>query len=321
MRRIVFNCNQTQKQGLGHFLRCLNLARHMKIDGKFQISFAGAFSPFSLSALNKEDIKVVHVISDAELFKYLNYYDYIITDRYDIDQKYLNTLTDFKGIKSIIIDDFNTLNFSNQDLVINFRVGVDHYFYGSKSVALGEKFFIFKPEFNKIRENYQFSSSVKSVLFFGTGTNKNTKIFKDLPSILINKFPDIKIMHITNDPLLIQSKSYTPKSLNNSIEEYFRQADAIVNGGGLIKYEAAFCGIPSATLSTTIEQHEDTKILAQKGLLYDLGCQHNYKKEEVEKRMVDFIMNSNIRFDQNKKGLKFFMPNSINNLIQKINEI
>ena len=96
---------------------------------------------------------------------------------------------------------------------------------------------------------------------------------------------------------------------------------AIINGGGLIKYEAAFCGIPSATLSTTMEQHEDTEILAQKGLLFNLGCQLNISIKDLEIQLIEFITNSKTRFKLNQSGLELFNPSSINNLIQKVYEL
>lgn len=321
MIKIVFNCNQTKMQGLGHFSRCLNFARHLKIKKKFDISFIGMFSTFSLSILQKEDFKVYSLICDEDLFIGLKKYDYIITDRYDIDQDHLDKIASFKDIKSIIIDDFNTLNFSNHDLVVNFRVGVNHYRYDSKTAALGEKFFIFKPELSQIRENYKFNSTVKRILFFGTGTNKSNIKFNDLPEFLIQHFPHLEIVHATNEPLDIKSRRYISKPLSNSFENYFKKVDATINGGGLIKYEVSFCGIPSATLSTTKDQHLDTEILSKKGLLYNLGNQQIENKAKIQKRVINFINDPKTRQSISQKGKIVFTPESINNLINRIYEL
>lgn len=320
MHRIVFNCNQTRKQGLGHFFRCLNLAIHLKREKSFRVSFAGSFSSFSLSLLKNENFKTYLLTSNKALYNILEKFDYIVTDRYDIDQCHINKLLDLQ-IKTIFIDDFNRLNFKAQDLIINFRIGIEHYNYKSNSVALGENFFIYKPELIQIRNNYQFSDSIKRLLFFGTGTNKSNDFFNQIPNFIIKHFHDIEIIHIANDSLGIPSKRYKFVNFNNSIEQYFGKICAIINGGGLIKYEAAFCGIPSATLSTTQEQHEDTEILAQKGLLFNLGCQLNKDREELQIKLIEFITNSQIRFKLNQAGLEFFTPTSIHNIIQKIYEL
>lgn len=320
MRKIVFNCNQTKKQGLGHFFRCLNLAMHLKKEKSFNVSFAGTFSSFSLTLLKNQDFNIIQLTSNEELFNFLEQFDYIITDRYDIDQPYINNLLDTQ-IKTIFIDDFNGLDFTAHDLIINFRIGIEHFKYKSNHVALGERFFIYKPELIQIRNDYQFNESIKRILFFGTGTNKSNDFFNWIPIFLIEYFHDIEIIHITNEPLEIPSNRYKSVNYNNTIEQYFGKTCAIINGGGLIKYEAAFCGIPSATLSTTHEQHEDTEILAQKGLLFNLGCQLNNDREAIETKLIEFITNSKIRFKLNQTGLEFFTPNSIHNIIQKINEL
>ena len=321
MHKVVFNCNQTQKQGFGHFFRCLNFARHMKLKKNFQISFIGMFSNFSLSILEKESFNVVNLKSNDDLFSNLVKYDYLITDRYEINQNHLDNIANNHEIKSIIIDDFNELNFSNQDLVINFRVGINHYSYSSNKVALGEKFFIYKPELLNIREKYNFSSNVKKVLFFGTGTNKSNNNFNNLPSYLINQFPKIEILHVTSQPLNIKSNRYIAKPYNGLIENYLEKVDATINGGGLIKYETSFCGIPSASLSTTNKQHEDTLLLEQEGLLYNLGNQLTENKIKVENRIKNFINNPKIRKTISNNGINFFTPKSVNNLINKIYEI
>jgi len=137
----------------------------------------------------------------------------------------------------------------------------------------------------------------------------------------LDKYDDIEIIHITTIPLLVDNQRYFTKKLDYSIEKYFEKTDVIINGGGLIKYESAFCGIPSATLSTTNDQHQDTIILAKNSLLYNLGNQEFENKQDVESRIIKFINDSKLRRCLHKKGKSFFTPNSIKNLIQKINEL
>jgi len=213
------------------------------------------------------------------------------------------------------------LDFSNHDLVVNFRVGVDDISYEAKNEALGENFFIYKPELDQIRTHYQFSPEVNKVLFFGTGTNKSNATFNELPAFLISEFPQLKIIHITNQPLDISSEQYSSKAYTNSIETFFEDADVTINGGGLIKYEAAFCGIPCATLSTTKDQHDDTEILAQKGLLFNLGNQEIETRKVVQERLIRFIKDVKLRKTIHERGRLLFTPKSVNNLIKKIHEL
>ena len=105
------------------------------------------------------------------------------------------------------------------------------------------------------------------------------------------------------------------------IENYLEKVDATINGGGLIKYETSFCGIPSASLSTTNKQHEDTLLLEKQGLLYNLGNQQNEIKINIENRINNFINNPKIRKTISNNGINFFTPKSVNNLINKIYEL
>ncbi len=321
MDRLVFNCNQNQKHGLGHFFRCLNLARHLRKINKFKISFIGYFSSFSTSVLINERFSFTNLQSQKKLLASLGKFDYAIIDRYDIDQIFLDELVNLKKTKSIFIDDFNYLDFSNQNLVINFRIGVENYKYDSKLKAIGENFFIFKPELIQVRENYKFREKVKNVLFFGSATDKYNSTFNGLPIFLLNNFRDIEVTHLTNKPLSSRNARYHPKKLQFSIEKYLNKSDVIFNGGGLIKYEAAFCGIPSATLSTTNEQHDDTLNLENKEVLYNLGNQKIIDKEGVQNRAIEFIKDVSTRKRLHNKGIELFTVKSINNLIEKINEI
>ena len=321
MRKIAFNCNQTKKQGLGHFFRCLNLAKHMSILRNCNIYFLGEFSSFSNKILNELGFKIIKVNSKKAIESYIDDFDILITDRYDIDQDYLNFLANNKEIKKVFIDDFNVLDFTQQDLVINFRVGASAFNYNSKDYALGPEYFIYTPILSKIRMNYKFRNDVNLVLFYGTSTNQSNSFFMKLPQYLIKTYKNINVIHLTNHLSFFKHKRYKTINLNPDIEKHFETADIIINGGGLIKYEAAFCGIPSATLSTTIEQHEDTLVLEKENLLYNLGCQTNTEKINLEEKLNCFIQDSVLRQSLYEEGRKFFKPRSITNLINKINEL
>lgn len=321
MDRLVFNCNQNQEHGLGHFFRCLNLARHLRKLNKFKISFIGDFSSFSTSVLINESFSFTDLQNQKYLLSSLEKFDFVIIDRYDINQIFLDEIACLEKTKSIFIDDFNQLDFSNQNLVINFRIGIENFKYKSKLKAIGENFFIFKPELIQVRENYKFREKVKNILFFGSATNKCKDTFDDLPFFILNNFDDIEVTHITNKALSSKNNRYHPKKFQFSIEKYLKKADVIFNGGGLIKYEAAFCGIPAATLSTTNEQHDDTLNLEVKEVLFNLGNQKIIDKEEVQKRAGEFIKDVSVRRRIHNKGIELFTSKSINNLIEKINEI
>ena len=319
MKRILFNCNQTQQQGLGHFSRCLNLAKHMLLDGNFDITFIGKFSSFAESVLIKEKIPFFSVKNDSEIFDQVNRFHLILFDRYDLNQQFIEKFAEIDELKCIYIDDFNQMDFSKQDLVINFRVGAENFDYTTKNKALGKDYFIFNPSLSNVRERYEFKSKVKNLLLFGSGTNQSNTTFTDIPRWLINEFPELHITHITSEPVLNSCERYSSIDISSSIERRFIEADAIINGGGLIKYEASYCGIPAATLSTTSEQHLDTLILEKAGLLFNIGDQSKTSRNTVKIKVIDFIKSKSVREKLHHTGRTFFSPDSVKNLIIMIN--
>lgn len=321
MKNITFNCNQTSKNGLGHFFRCINLAKHISSSFNYKIVFIGNYSSFSKKILKKNKFVFFGSTSKKTIDEYISNTDILITDRYDINQEYLNFLSLKTHIKKVFIDDFNLLDYSGQDLVVNFRVGVSDYKYKSKKSLLGPNYFIYDPNLVDVQKNFCFSDKVNSVLLYGTATNIKNSLFNKIPEILLNKFDDIVITHLVNDKIPFRHHRYKQINFTKNISNFLKNSDIIINGGGLIKYESAFCGIPAASLSTTFDQHQDTIILEKNNLLFNLGYIEESDIESISKNLEDFISNSKIRNAINRNCKKIFTKDSINNLIKNINEL
>jgi spore coat polysaccharide biosynthesis predicted glycosyltransferase SpsG len=321
MRKVAINCNQTKEHGFGHFFRCLSLARHMIATNDYTITFVGEFSIFAKEILETFGLMFEEIYSNEKLKLQIELFDILITDRYDIDQSYLDSLKNHKKTKRVFLDDFNILDFTGQDLVINFRVGIESISYNSISNALGPKYFIYKPELFKIRTNYIFRNEVKAILMFGTATEKNSLAFMNLPKFILFNYKDITVFHLTDSLISFNHDRYKIIRYSSNIEKHFSLADVIINGGGLIKYEAAFCGIPAATLSSTEEQHGDTLILESENLLFNLGSKKDIDSIKIQENLLRFINDDKLRFNLSKTGKEKFKPDSIYNLIKKINEL
>lgn len=317
MKKLIFNCNQNNTSGLGHFKRCLNLARLMKCSKLFDITFIGEYSFFSIQLLKKYKFNFINSKQKNLLFISLSEYDIIVIDRYDIDQLFLNSLNNYE-IKTVFIDDFNEFDFVNQDMVINFRVGVKGLKYKSRFNFIGHDYFIYNPELLETRLNYEFNNEVKKILFFATATNQIGHVFDSLPFRLHKKFKNISITYVTSTPSKRKASNFEELKFLSSIESKLLDSDLVINGGGLLKYEASFSSVPSATLSTNEEQHEDTKILEKEGIIYNLGLATKENIINVENKLIDLIQNTEQRRKIHTKCKVFFQPKSLNNLIEEI---
>lgn len=323
MKRILIRCDQNKYSGFGHFSRCLSLARHILMTEKVSLLFLGNFSEFSISLLNRYNIEYRKIEEKKfESFKEQDFIHstHIIFDSYFINQDYLNKISKLNA-KSIFIDDTCTLDFKNIDLVINFRVNAEKMFsYNSKDEALGTDYFIYKPEFKAIKQQSTFKQTIRSILVFlgGIKIDKNSyeAIFKAIESIN----PKIDIFVISNE-LEFKNKKVTVLKPTFDMETYLKKIDFIINGGGLVKYESIFCNIPSAVLSSTKLQYEDTCILDSKHILYNLGMLHNICINELTSNLKHIIENEKFRKEIFENSKTFFPINSVKNIMDKINYI
>ncbi|MEW6989346.1 methyltransferase domain-containing protein [Colwelliaceae bacterium 6441] len=271
-KRFLFQCNANVQSGLGHLIRCINIAKGLKsLSSEIAIIFCGDFNDFAISLLCDNN----WAYQSAELTD-LTKADTLIVDNYDTLQTDINGYRNKAGVL-IVIDDFNLLDFSDVDLVINMRFNAEKEIYSSKQSCLGLNYFPFNPSLVNIRDKNLVKEycDFNHIFVFIGGSDKNNTGSKLIS--LIDQLVHFKKIY------LIDSQTTTSRSLkskNNQIvylplskksEEYYQQADIFISGGGGSKYEAGFCQIPNATISQTIEQADDTKILAKNNLTFDLG--------------------------------------------------
>ena len=322
LKTILFRCDQNEFSGSGHFSRCLNLARHLK-KSFFEVSFLGNYSEFSISLFKEYNIEYKEVeekkFEKSHAF-YLKNYQYVVFDSYFINQRYINEISSL-SVKTIFIDDVCLLDFSTIDLVINFRFDADKLFkYNSKYKALGKNYFIYKPEFLLVRQNRKNVKKIKKVLLFLGGMDQS----KDLIELIIKSIKEINskilISVISNEQnLLLPNVEILPQTFN--IEKYLNTTDFVINGGGLIKYECVFCTIPSATISATVLQKNDTEILESKGLIYNLGSTNEINFITLSNRLKEIFLDVSFQSKLIKQSSKELNINSIENILNIIDKI
>jgi len=67
------------------------------------------------------------------------------------------------------------------------------------------------------------------------------------------------------------------------------EADAVISGGGLMKYEAAYTGLPVAALSQTVHEHLETKSFAAAGLGFAIGLGEAMSDAELGAQLDAFL--------------------------------
>ncbi|MCT4665388.1 MAG: hypothetical protein N4A45_09175 [Flavobacteriales bacterium] len=323
---ILFRCDQNEFSGFGHFSRCLNLARHLVGFG-YDISFLGNYSEFAKTLFDKYEILFQETQEkkfekvDIEIFKK---YQYVLFDSYFIHQNYLDESLN-KGFKTIFIDDTCTLDFTGVDLVINFRFNAEKMFkYHSKQSALGINFFIYKPELSNVRAQKSSRNTIEKVLlFFGGLEAINSKIDLIIDTLKKQK-EDLEIWYIaSNFDHVSEENRKRIKMLYPTfdIENILLEVDAIINGGGLIKYESSFAKVLPASIATTDLQLQDSLILEKLGILYNFGKIEELDELSILDKMGDFIQNKELHKQLKGSSDKHFTTNSIHNIVDLIRQI
>lgn len=279
--QFLFRCNCDETSGFGHFSRCLSLARTMRArKPSAQVAFLGRYDDFAEKMLRRYRIDQLEAPAQGFAKRDVSSavaacrgFGALIVDTYHAEQAYIDGLAG-RQCKLIVLDDMRVLDLSGADLVISFRAGAEAVSYGARKEALGLKFLVVKPELRKIRLKNLAAAArpLRRVLVFFTGGDPNRAVLKEIVTATVAALPDSAVSYITKDgrPLggLNGARLLSPRS---DIEQLYARNDFIVTGGGLVKYESAYCGIPNASLSQTALQYQDTGILAARNLTLDLG--------------------------------------------------
>jgi spore coat polysaccharide biosynthesis predicted glycosyltransferase SpsG len=194
-----------------------------------------------------------------------------------------------------VMEDRHALDLTGADLVICFRAGAELEPHGAKREALGLRYLIVKPELLQIRRRNlaRKVKIIRNTLVFFTGRETDPGLLKKAVIATLAALPGSRVSYITKDGRSLKGlDGATPRCSRPDIEKLYAEADLIVTGGGLVKYESAYCGIPNVALSQTALQDQDTRTLATRNLTFDLGMADRSDISDVAARLARFANGS-----------------------------
>lgn len=294
--RFLFRCDCDSRTGFGHFSRCLNLARQVRRRARSaRIAFWGNYDRFGSSLLERYGFPSLpapasgYAGRDAQAaIAASSGFDAMVVDSYRLSQAYVRRLSG-RACRLAVIDDMRVLDLSGADLVIAFRAGSESVAYGARNAALGPAHLIVKPELRRIRVRNLAATrwTVRRVLVFISGRTAGGVLLAKAVAATITALPAAEVSYITEDGRAIKGVARArPKAQTPEMEKLYARADLVITGGGLAKYESAYCGIPNAALSQTALQHQDTRLLARRGLTLDLGMAAAFDHARVAGRLA-----------------------------------
>ncbi len=299
MGRLCVYCDGNVRSGLGHLSRCMALATIVrKFDSMVRVVFIGHYEQYALDRMQASAFDFIQlpidVFNTAYVLEVLGFQeaDFLLMDSYTLPQSFYNELS-AKALKWGVLDDFELLDYSDAQLVINFRVGATEMFnYAARTRALGPQFFPVNLEFESIRrknQGQQVEQKVEHILICLGGKDLFGVSLELLKTVaLVFNLARITLLSSDESLVVTLNERYKGTELINieclctDVHKKMTNVDLIVSGGGLLKYEASYCAIPNATLSQTREQQQDTLVLEKEGVTLSLGLASQFDKEEVK---------------------------------------
>lgn len=316
---ILVLCDGSDQTGLGHLSRCLGIATSLeKISPGIKILFQGDYNTSAAQMLAHYQMDFC---TETFMIDKQPPLSCLIVDKQSPEETQLAKLAS-RGHRIVLVDDFNRINTAPCTLVINFRVGAERYDYSCGKTALGIRYFPARPELKTIRENriarkHGFINNILISIGGFDRFNVGPKVARELGTY----FHGIRINLVTNitpDDFPAWD-NITVFPLKNSLHELLRDADFVISGGGLTKYECIYCGIPNGCFNQTEDQLEDTEILAKEGLTMNFRAASGYRRLNPD--IVGDIEKESIREDMKNRMCDLTISDSAAQLAYKILEI
>jgi len=326
---IVFRVDANTNSGFGHLSRCINIARHFLVatgHPHSSLLFVGNFNKFARSLLSSHTFQFTSTRTAGELSQALvkesKNRSAVLIDSYLVNQKMLDEYCHlFRS--TIIVDDTCELQYSQVDLLINFRFSAEDLFApDAATTALGTNYYVTRPELSSLREsNTTVKTDIKSVLIFMGGGYDNIEAVQRIVDTSRKINPRLRISCVSSQPSIKAIDDVAHFTPRPDVESFLGDCDVCINGGGLIKYECIYSRIPTASLSTTELQYQDTILLANAGLIQDLGTDKEVQSSILPQRLDDILNNFELRESMMNASSALFDSQSAENLVNKIEAV
>ncbi|MCO5060594.1 MAG: UDP-2,4-diacetamido-2,4,6-trideoxy-beta-L-altropyranose hydrolase [Kiritimatiellae bacterium] len=325
--RVLFRCDANSTMGFGHASRCLAWAEALR-DEHVDVLFLGSFSDVARARIEEAGFHTIasggEVNHRGDLEQLIEIVrsravEFVIADSYRLDDRYLSCVR-MAGIRMGVIDDFHALTNYDCSLILNFTVGAASFDYPQHVPIrlLGPEYFLCRRALSHNRAQSLRRSrdgEVRNLLVAIAGEDMNSlslrvintlaKLRTDLCVRVVLGSTHVGTERIDQQLRLFASGSECLSSVP-SLAGLLEWADACIAGGGLIKYESAFMGVPVAVLSQNAGQAMETVNFVREGLAYDLGLATHLNDCALQQGLAAFLGDTSLRSRLSARGLQVF---------------
>ena len=314
----IFRVANTEKDGAGHFFRCLAIAQHL--ENKNKLLVLDRNSDFFLKSLKNSRI-------NFNSYKYCVDKKIVckvcILDGYNFKTKEKAYWR--KNSKYLIVIDDVLREHNYADLIVNIGLPKKIKSINNIKVLSGLEYSFVGKKILQRAKSYTLRKNVKNILInlgFKDSKNITLKILK-----FINKITEIHLfIVIGSDTIALKKIKNFLKNFNirndllvdvENIEDYLNRADFVIGSGGVGLLERVAIGIPSITVLSAQNQFNQIQLLEKRGtsLFFE---KEQINTQEFEKKFLELFNSYNLRNRIHKNCKKSFKINGCKNLLEKI---
>lgn len=300
--KVVFRTDASRDIGSGHVMRCLSLARSLRLSGA-TVSFimrehvgnlaialrrsgfnvntlpiAGTATVGSLGASWMDDAK-----QTSQLLKVTP--DWLVTDHYGIDDRWHNAIRPFTN-RIMAIDDLANRR-HDCDILLDQNLseqGDSRYAQLTPPncvCLLGPSYALLGPEYSQLHDQcHPRAGSVKRLLVFFGGADRDGLCLRSLEALTHLNRPDLSVDIVagpTNtdfETIRSQARAHSNVRIYRSLPSLaplMVKADLSIGAGGSTCWERLCLGLPSIVVTVADNQVPVTKLLTQRGLTQWIG--------------------------------------------------
>lgn len=357
--RIFIRVDGGNAIGLGHIMRMLVLAKELKktneviflcrgkqannINKKSDIN-KGASTYNSeddkfkagIEKVRENEFKVIMINDECvveEIINLQNEYkaDLIITDSYDVDELYFNTLKPYFKLNGYV-DDMNKCKM-NVDFIINQNINAEDMNYinnveHNTKLFLGTKYCMLRDEFRKEISKKELRGKCEDLLLTLGGMDENFNTLTILNEIA-NCYINIRVVigSAFNKKLINELYDLSIKHNNIKIYENAKMSslmvkcDVAISAGGSTLYELCAMNVPTIGIIIAENQEQVALKMKEEGLIADAYWINEIKEKKLSTILNKLINDKKIREDIIIKQRKVVNTEGVKLLADEINAL
>jgi spore coat polysaccharide biosynthesis predicted glycosyltransferase SpsG len=315
----LFCCDGDDVTGLGHVGRCLGYAE-MLADKGASCVFRGSFNQLALCMIEGSGFVAIPAqrlgLQRIPMELPVTPTRGVLLDSYQVDAQEIEVIQNqLLPLRLLLLDDFAKHAVYHCAAVINFTIGAASLDY-PKTMArlyLGLDFFPARRWLRRLRaKRYTRSSQEVCRLLVVAGGRDICGLNTTILTLLDARWRSCEVALVLGDddetrgalaPLSGRFPNLQVLPSQPNLEHWLDWADVCLCGGGLVKYECLFAGVPVASLAQNAGQLQDSAHLAEHGLIANLGSGQQPQWEQAKNTLSRFMDEADWREAMRVKGI------------------